>query len=195
VKENGGVYSDGPRNVYLKLNKDCPDRIEPLQPLLVPNKTTTTRVHPIPVGIRRQQKLIKDLHLDTPSSSSTQAAPIHWLSGKDSDPSGTIHGEKGVLRKRPQRANSLRKQQQSSLSSAGEILCCSSINSSDIRNCNKRFVANFHQEAATKVWKEATDLGVVGVEGDDVYVKRILNNENKEDEARVQREQHQHSIP
>jgi hypothetical protein len=196
VKDNGGVYSDGPRNVYLKLNKALPDRVEPLQPLLVPTKTTTTRVHPIPAGIRRKQKLIKDLHLGTPSSSSIQAAPIHWLSGKASDPSGTVHGEKGVLRKHPQRLNSLRKHQQSSsLSSAGVILCCSSINSTDIRNCNKRFVANFQQEAAKKVWKEVTVLGVVGMEGDDAYVKRILNNENEEDEARVQREQHQHSIP
>jgi hypothetical protein len=118
------------------------------------------------------------------------------LSGKASDPSGTVHGEKGVLRKHPQQLNSLRKHQQSSsLSSAGVILCCSSINSTDIRNCNKRFVANFQQEAAKKVWKEATVLGVVGMEGDDAYVKRILNNENEEDEARVQREQHQHSIP
>jgi hypothetical protein len=81
------------------------------------------------------------------------------------------------------------------LSSAGEILCCSSINPSDIRNCNKRVVATFHHDTAKKVWKEATELGVVGVEGDEVYVKRILYNENKEDEARVQREQQQNIFP
>jgi hypothetical protein len=34
------------------------------------------------------------------------------------------------------------------------------------------------------------DLGVVGVEGEDTYVKRILINENNEEEARIQREQH-----
>jgi hypothetical protein len=33
------------------------------------------------------------------------------------------------------------------------------------------------------------------VEGDEVYVKRILYNENKEDEARVQREQQQNIFP
>jgi hypothetical protein len=39
------------------------------------------------------------------------------------------------------------------------------------------------------VWRGAIDLGVVGDEGDDVYVKRILTNENKEDEIIIQREQ------
>jgi hypothetical protein len=85
--------------------------------------------------------------------------------------------------------NNRKKKQEVSLSSAGEILCCSSINSSDIRNCNRRVIDNLNQDAAQKVWRGAVDLGVTGEEGDDVYVQRILSNENKETAVRMQREQ------
>jgi hypothetical protein len=194
-KEKGGVYSDGPRNVYRTLNKGPDFNKELVQLAPVRNTTTATRVHPIPAGIRRQQKLIKDLHLSVPSSSSSHAVSTHWLPRKNLVSSGTNNGLEGVHRKPPHRSKNNKTQQQPSLSSAGEILCCSSINPSDIRNCNKRVVATFHHDTAKKVWKEATELGVVGVEGDEVYVKRILYNENKEDEARVQREQQQNIFP
>jgi hypothetical protein len=188
-KQYGGVYNDGPRNVFLKLNKSSANKI--VQPLLVPNIKPTPRVHPIPAAIRKQQKLIKDLHLRTPFTSSNLASSNHLQPGNFA-PNSSKSGDDGVHRKR---VILEKKQQQPSLSSAGEILCCSSINPIDIRNCNKRFVAKFHQDAIEKVWKEATDLGVVGADGDKVYVKRILINENKEDEDRIQREHHQQGMP
>ncbi|MCI71203.1 hypothetical protein A2U01_0092466, partial [Trifolium medium] len=45
-----------------------------------------------------------------------------------------------------------------SLSSAGAVLCCSSLNSSDIRNCNNGFVEAYDHDAASKVWQGAVDL-------------------------------------
>ncbi|GAU23839.1 hypothetical protein TSUD_380010 [Trifolium subterraneum] len=42
----------------------------------------------------------------------------------------------------------------------GDILCCSSIKSAEIRNCNKKFLNKYEQEVASKVWKGAVELGV-----------------------------------
>jgi hypothetical protein len=95
----------------------------------------------------------------------------------------------------PPSQSTRKKHQEGSLSSAGEILCCSSINSSDIRNCNARNIDNLNNDAAQKVWKGVLDLGVVGEEGDEIYVQRILANENKEEELRIQREQLSKGMP
>jgi hypothetical protein len=193
-KQLGGVYSDGPRQVYSKLNNGPTLITDSSNQSPVPIFSKMGRVHPIPAGIRKQQKLINNLHLRTPASSSTHAEPTLMFPGKEVSSSAAQHRIEGVTRILPQQSKS-KKKQESSISSAGEILCCSSLNSSDIRNCNKRFVANFNHQAAQKVWKGATDLGVVGDEGAEVYVKRILINENKEEEARILREQHPQCNP
>jgi hypothetical protein len=188
-KQQRGVYSDGPKNVFIKLNKGPITSCASPRSVLSPINPTNSRIHPVPANIRKQQKLINNLHLRIPASSSSKSEtnPLPLKTGVNS--LSTHSAASGVLRIPPSRKKQPLKPT-NSLSSAGEILCCSSINSSDIRNCNKRFVDNFNHVAAQKVWKGAVDLGVVGVEGEDTYVKRILINENNEEEARIQREQH-----
>jgi hypothetical protein len=192
-KQQGGVYSDGPRQVYLKLNHGPTHMSAPPQTSHIPDKSINTRIHPIPASIRKQQKLISKLHLRTPASKPSQVAPIPLTTSTESVSRSSCVKE-FAHRNPPARTNHKQKQT-SSLSSAGEILCCSSLNSSDIRNCNKRYVDNFNHTTAQKVWKGANDLGVVGVEGEEAYVKRILINENSEEEARILREQFQQNLP
>jgi hypothetical protein len=193
-KQNGGAC-DGPRNVYIKLNKVSDDNTTPFQFAHAIKKTLNPRVHPIPAIIRKQQQqLINNLHLRTSASSSTQPIPLSSSSGMEVDSIGPIGGDVAVHRNPPYRIKP-RKQRENSQWSAGGVLCCSSLDSSDIRNCNKRFVAQLNHEAAQKVWNGAIDLGVVGDEGDEFYVKRILINENSEKEARNHREQLQQTDP
>ncbi|KAK2445686.1 hypothetical protein QL285_016589 [Trifolium repens] len=66
--KQGGVYSDRPRSVYLKLNKGHLHYSNNRQPA----KQFHARVHPIPANIRKQQKLIHNLHLRTSTPSSSQ---------------------------------------------------------------------------------------------------------------------------
>jgi hypothetical protein len=47
-----------------------------------------------------------------------------------------------------------------SIGTVGNSLCESSINSSNIRNCNRLFLQNYEQEVASKVWRGALVLGV-----------------------------------
>ncbi|PNX66676.1 hypothetical protein L195_g055219, partial [Trifolium pratense] len=70
----------------------------------------------------------------------------------------------------------------------------SSLNSSDIRNCNNRFVEAYDHDAARKVWQGAIELGVEGDEVNERYVERILINEKKVNQARIVREQNHQSI-
>jgi hypothetical protein len=91
----------------------------------------------------------------------------------------------GVRRNPP---SNLGKNKSTSISSAGEILCCSSINSSDIRNCNKFFLKKYNYEVASKVWKGAVELGVEGDEEVGRYVDMIVSNEGREVEVRIQME-------
>ncbi|PNX74096.1 cysteine-rich receptor-like protein kinase [Trifolium pratense] len=85
------------------------------------------------------------------------------------------------------------KKMENSLSSAGSILCCSSLKSSDIRNCNQRFMEEHNNEVATKVWQGVTELGVEGDEDEERYVQRIIINEKAEEEARRLRLRGQHN--
>jgi hypothetical protein len=188
--KQGGVYSDGPRSVYLKLNKGHLQYSNNRQP----TKQFPARVHPIPANIRKQQKLIHNLHLRTSTPCSSQQVAKSTFSDPEVDSRQNQIGEERAHRNPPYR-HKPRKQQENSISSAGAVLCCSSLHSSDIRNCNKRFVDNFNHEAAKKVWQGATELGVVGDEEVESYVQRIINNENKEDEARILREQQHISKP
>jgi hypothetical protein len=82
-----------------------------------------------------------------------------------------------------------------SLSSAGEIHCCSHIGSSEIRNCNTGFIVNHENAKANKVWQGVAELGVEGDEEEAQYVKRILNNEKKEESARRLSEQQKQGNP
>ncbi|PNX97199.1 hypothetical protein L195_g020424 [Trifolium pratense] len=76
-----------------------------------------------------------------------------------------------------------------SVSSAGSILCCSSLNSSDIRNCNKQILNKAEISMVDKVWKGVVELGVEGEEVETVYRNRISVNEKRDSEARILREQ------
>ncbi|GAU33402.1 hypothetical protein TSUD_20950 [Trifolium subterraneum] len=81
------------------------------------------------------------------------------------------------------------KTKETSLSSAGSILYCSSLKSTEIRNCNKNFWNKHEAEVNGKLWERVKDLGVEGEEGDEVYVEQLRSNENKDKEARRMREQ------
>jgi hypothetical protein len=192
-KHFGVVYSDGPRNVYHQLTNGPINNSPILQRVNHSTRQKTmTRIHPIPASVRKQQKIINKFHLcPTASLLAPQNKPQSTKSGKEGSTQGLSDG---VTRNPPDQRNR-KKQQDGSLSSAGEILRCSSINSTDIRNCNKRITDNLNHDAAQKVWKGAIELGVVGDEGDDVYVKRILTNENQEDVTRRQREHPPHRLP
>jgi hypothetical protein len=75
-------------------------------------------------------------------------------------------------------------------------LGCSSINSSEIRNCNNRFLKNFEQEVVSKVWNGALQLGVVcnplGERGGDVQAvdleAEIQENEKRDEAGKARRE-------
>ncbi|WJX73075.1 hypothetical protein P8452_56896 [Trifolium repens] len=67
-----------------------------------------------------------------------------------------------------------------SFSSAGDTLGSSSINSSNIRNCNRLFLKNFEQEVASKVWKGALPLGV---EENSVSIDNTKMNMHRENET------------
>jgi hypothetical protein len=130
------VYSDIPRNVYFKLNNGPTINLPILQPVLHPsNQQPTPRIHPIPASIRKQKKLINKLHLRTLESISFQAVSKSFLLGKEVYSRVLSNKGEGVSRN-PTYQIKRKKRRECSLSSAGEILCCSSINSYDIRNCN-----------------------------------------------------------
>jgi hypothetical protein len=191
-KQLGGVYSDGPRKVYNQLTNGPPIISPTIHRVSQASKhQNTTRTHPIPATIRRQQKLIKKYNLCPSAPVSSSQSISHTVTPGNE---GQSRRDEGVVRNPPSQSTR-KKQQEGSLSSAGEILCCSSINSSDIRNCNARNIDNLNNDAAQKVWRGVLDLGVVGEEGDEVYVQRILTNENKEEELRIQREQLSKGLP
>jgi hypothetical protein len=65
-KQKGGVYSDGPRLVYNKLNQIGPTNLAVSCPILQPQEISDTvrkRIHPIPANVRRQNHIIHKLNL------------------------------------------------------------------------------------------------------------------------------------
>jgi hypothetical protein len=202
----GGVYSDGPRGVYDFLNKG--------QKLLSPttNKNTTTQkkktnlpVCPPSASLRRQQQLARSFSIRKSNPSQAEPIPskptssIPSVGDKAHSPSTEVIVSRGPIR---QKFNST-VSRAGSISSAGEILCCSSLNSTDIRNCNSVFLKKFEQEVVSKVWKGAVDLGVdipsVGYKGgaegafgglEEVCRKEIQDNEKRDEEERTRREHH-----
>lgn len=75
---------------------------------------------------------------------------------------------------------------QSSLFSAGTVLCGGSISSGDIGLCNNKFWALQNKAVARKVWENAKRLGVQGNLPDDTYVDLIEQGERR-DEAECSR--------
>jgi hypothetical protein len=191
----GGIYSEGPRAVFNKLNKLINDGpiIKTLSCPLLNTKdnsgTSLKRIHPIPASVRRQNQLIHKLNLRKPNSSIP--LPVVQSSSRVSDvnPRPLELEFSGAVRNSPSSRPRGRTKSADSLSSAGEILCCSSIGSSEIRNCNTRFIVNHDNSTANKVWQGAAKLGVEGDEEEAQYVSRILINEKKEESARKLREQ------
>ncbi|MCI20323.1 hypothetical protein A2U01_0041485, partial [Trifolium medium] len=135
-------------------------------------------------------------------SSSSVVRPVHSDGIKDNLREVVVTD--GVTRKLPSNISSCRLKA-SSVYSAGEILCCSSINSSDIRNCNKIFLRKYDREVASKVWNGALELEVevtslaeavtknLGAQGntEEECIQEIQENEKRDVEEGIRREQHQ----
>jgi hypothetical protein len=184
----GGVYSDGPRSVYKKLNLD-PKPISSSLKKKITYPKESPRAPLLPsASLRTQHRLAqalgnKNRKIQSNSSSSSFVRPS--LSDEATGSTHISTSVSGVRRNTPSASG---KHPANSLFSAGELLCCSSINSTDIRNCNNKFLKKHNYEVASKVWKGAVELGVEGEELDGSYVDRIVTNEGREVEVRIQRE-------
>ncbi|GAU16840.1 hypothetical protein TSUD_367870 [Trifolium subterraneum] len=78
VEQVGGVYSDGPRNVYLKLNK-IPAHIDTTllsKGMQVKNSKSVKRVNPIPTAVLKKQQIINNLNLMVPNPDVSLQATI-----------------------------------------------------------------------------------------------------------------------
>ncbi|MCH96251.1 hypothetical protein A2U01_0017235 [Trifolium medium] len=75
-----------------------------------------------------------------------------------------------------------------SISSAGTILCCSSLNSSDIRNCNNQILKRREKEVTSRLWKGAKELGVGGGVEEEDCIRHFSTNEKRDEEGRKRRE-------
>jgi hypothetical protein len=189
-----GVYSAGPRIVYNKLTNAEPLNKTiscPTIPATVSAITHNKRTHPLPANIRRQNHIIHNLKLRVPTSAFSQSADRSTSLGSDANSCGPVLQLAEVTRNNPSRSRP-RMNAASSLSSAGAVLCCSSLSSSDIKNCNNRFITKHDEEAAIQVWHDVAELGVEGEEQEERYIERILCNEKREEAARRLREQTKH---
>jgi hypothetical protein len=193
-KKEGGVYSVGPRIVYNKLTQEGPTNTTVSCPIFQSKENSALvkrSIHPLPANIRRQNQIIHKLNLGIPLNSSSSAA-IDSFSNRCEVSSAR---ELEAVNRTSPTSKRGRSKPANSLSSAGAILCCSPIGSSEIRNCNSRFLIEHERDTATKVWKGAAELGVEGDAEDEFYVEKIRNNEKKEEEIRRLREQQKHGIP
>ncbi|GAU51479.1 hypothetical protein TSUD_413680 [Trifolium subterraneum] len=181
VERGGGVYSDGPRNVYLKLNKSSVhiDTTLLSKGMQVKNSKVVKHVNPIPAAVRKKQQIINNLNLKVPNPDISLQATISTSSRTGDLSRNSEKLDEGVVRSSPSRFRR-GKNPDNSCSSVGTVLCCSSLNSSDIRNCNKRSVEVYELDKASKVWQEAAELGVEGDEEEEQYVERIMFNERRE---------------
>lgn len=76
---------------------------------------------------------------------------------------------------------------ESSLFSAGTILCDGSISSNDISCCNNKFWALQGKSVAMKVWEAAKKLGVEGNLPDERYVEMVEAGERRDKDAHSRR--------
>jgi hypothetical protein len=186
-----GVYSDGPRVVYNKLNKGITS---------TPRKNGNASMsiahsNFLPSSKLRKQQLLKRGLLPRKTISNVAASDVG--SGCDEVVNSRRQEVSAVvIRRAPNRVTPNRA---SSLSSAGEILCCSSINSSDIRNCNQNFLKKYEQKVASKVWHDALKLGVEVTsprttehrlvdQSEDACILEIQENEKRDEEESLRRE-------
>lgn len=69
------------------------------------------------------------------------------------------------------------------------MLCEASIGDSDIQRCNDRLWVNHQVIVAEKMWRFAKDnLGVIGVEEDNVYIEALKAMESRDQDTKIQRE-------
>ncbi|CAJ2638311.1 unnamed protein product [Trifolium pratense] len=113
--KTGGVYSDGPRNVYLKLTKAGAIGNQDAQ------GKDMTRIHPTPAKVRKHQHTIQHLNLKIPNQDLSLSS---FRTNPAEDKASSCHSVSefnGVTRNPPSQHRPSRKPA-SSLSSAGEIL-------------------------------------------------------------------------
>lgn len=73
--------------------------------------------------------------------------------------------------------------------SGGSVICEASVGDSDIQRCNARNWEDIQTSVAQRVWQYATEnLGVVGLENDQVYIEAIKKMETRDQEAKKERE-------
>ncbi|PNX68768.1 hypothetical protein L195_g056347, partial [Trifolium pratense] len=118
----------------------------------------------LPSSMRKQNQLISSLKNRTPSKPSSRSTSSGKGKEKQSvsntnSSSSSFAGTEGAKRN-PVGCYRPPKKTESSISSAGSILCC-----------------KHEQEVASKVWNGAAELGVEGDEAEENYVRRILINE------------------
>jgi hypothetical protein len=184
----GGVYSDGPRSVYKKLNLDPKNNSNFLKKKnSLPKDPSRASLLPS-ASLRTQHRMAQALGNKSRKSQSTSSSSFVRPTQFPDEETGPVQSSSFISGVRRNPPSNFGKNPSNSLSSAGEILCCSSINSSDIRNCNNKFLKRHNHEIASKVWKGAVELGVEGDEEVEGYVERIVINEGREDEDRIQRE-------
>jgi hypothetical protein len=204
----GGVYSDGPRGVYNFLNHGQKHVNQAnLIPASVQKRKAKLPSCPPSASLRRQQHMARSLSnrkiLPSHSESISSFSSLPSSGGVNHNPTAEQGVTRGPIRQRSAKGT-LRAE---SISSAGEILCCSSLNSSDIRNCNNNILKNFEHEVVSKVWKGAVELGVeltacgskgeveIGAIGglEKVCLKEIQENEKRDKEESIRREQSKNS--
>jgi hypothetical protein len=133
-KQKRGVYSDGLRLVYNKLNIVGPTNKPVSCPIIHPQESTGSiakRIHPIPAKIRKQNLLINKYNLRTsspPLSLPDDRSTTHVSESVSHRP---VLELVGVTRNSPSRTRKLASTA-NSVSSAGAVLCCSFIGSAEI---------------------------------------------------------------
>jgi hypothetical protein len=197
-----GVYSEGPRSVYNMLNSE--DRIVNIPKKIIStpkNKELRHISNFLPSNtLRKHQRLARSLNMRKPNSSLSTSVQSS-TAGNGSN----VAANNEVAKRCLPTLNHLSKNQATSLSSAGDVLCCSPLNSSDIRNCNKIILKKYEEEVVSKVWNGAVELGVeLGTVGEkssgdqgDIPKKaarcvvEIKENEKRDEEERLRREHKQ----
>jgi hypothetical protein len=187
--KKGGVYCNGPRGVYEMLTTNSlPIEISSQNQKLKKRKgKISTSTFPPSASLRRQHQMAKSLSCRNSHSRncvvSASMVSVHPIEDEvERNSTAEVVVERGPKQSR-------------SSSLTGGNLCCSSINSSCIRNCNKIFLKKFEQEVVSKVWHGAVELGVECSSHDDkgerlkeVCLKEILDNELRDEEESFKRE-------
>jgi hypothetical protein len=198
----GGVYSDGPRLVYNKLVNG---------PILNVNDNQTpakkkqrSSINPSMVlpsaSLRKKQQLARSIN--SRKSLSITAASYNRMNISDGEGGTSVEVNSGKVAGRKSQSIGKGNIAQGSFGSTGISLGSSSINSSDIRNCNRLFLKNYEQEVASKVWNGALLLGVeenpnlgessnMLEQGNCLVVdciKEIQVNEKRDEEESIKRE-------